>query len=107
MCVREGTILTHYTVPIVWEQYDGSMTRMDTYRLSEPAMYIHLQPHGFKPWCSQTNDFNIGTCRFLARYSALLGLSKDWLAQCQHNNNNNNTRFMQCSIQQAVLRRLI
>ena len=30
---------------------------------------------------SQTNDFKIDTCHFLARHSALLGQGKDWLAQ--------------------------
>ena len=34
---------------------------------------------------SQTNDFNLDTCRFLAWRSELLGLGKDWLAQCQDN----------------------
>ena len=36
--------------------------------------------HGFKPM-----TYKINTCRFLARYSALLGYGKDWLAQCQDN----------------------
>ena len=39
----------------------------------------------FKPWWSQTNDFKIDTCRFLARQLALLGSGKDWSAQCQDN----------------------
>ena len=38
-----------------------------------------------EPWSNQTNDLNIDTCRFLARYSVLLGSDKDWLAQCGDN----------------------
>ena len=30
-------------------------------------------PRCFKPWSSQTNDFKIDTCRFLACQSTLLG----------------------------------
>ena len=30
------------------------------------------EPHGFELWSTQTNDFKIDTCRFLARHSALL-----------------------------------
>ena len=41
------------------------------------------EPHRFKPWLSQANDFEIDTCHFLARSFALLGCDKDWLAQCQ------------------------
>ena len=36
-------------------------------------------------WSSQTSDFIIYICRFLARGVTLLGYSKDWLAQCQDN----------------------
>ena len=36
-------------------------------------------PHGFEPWLSQTNDFNIDICHFLTRRLALLGV------QCQDN----------------------
>ena len=43
------------------------------------------KPRGFKPWSSQTNDFKIDTCHFPASRLALLGSSKDWLAQCQDN----------------------
>ena len=42
-----------------------------------------LKPRGFESWLSQTNDFKIDTCHFLARRSALLGEVKDWFAQCQ------------------------
>ena len=38
-----------------------------------------------EPWSSQTEDFKIDTCLFLARHSALLRLGKDWLAQCKDN----------------------
>ena len=37
----------------------------------------------FEPCSSQISDIQIYTCRFLARRSALLELSKYWLAQCQ------------------------
>ena len=37
------------------------------------------EPHGFKPWSSQTNDIKLDTCCFLARCSALLGQSKEQL----------------------------
>ena len=37
----------------------------------------------FEPWSSQTNDFKIDTCHFLAWLSALLGQGKDCLAECQ------------------------
>ena len=40
---------------------------------------------GFETWLSQTNDFKIDTCCFLAWSSALIGLDKDWLTQCQDN----------------------
>ena len=43
------------------------------------------EPRSFKPRSSQTNDFKIDTCRFLARHLALLGQGKDWLIQCQDN----------------------
>ena len=39
----------------------------------------------FKPWLSQTNDVKIDTCHSIAWHSALLGSGKDWLAQCQNN----------------------
>ena len=38
-----------------------------------------------EPWSSQTNDFTIDACHFLAWRSALLGQGKDWLAQCLDN----------------------
>ena len=38
---------------------------------------------GFETWSSQTKDFQIDTCHFLAWRSALLGWGKDWLAECQ------------------------
>ena len=40
-------------------------------------------PHGFEHWASQTNYFKIDICHILAWCSALLGLCKDWLAQCR------------------------
>ena len=46
-------------------------------------------PHVRKIWkfgfrWSQTNDlYKVVSCRFLACCSALIGYSKDWLAQCQ------------------------
>ena len=43
------------------------------------------RPCGFEPWLSQTNDFKMETCRFLAWRLVLLGKGKDWLAQCQDN----------------------
>ena len=30
-------------------------------------------PYEFEPWLSRTNNLKIDTCRFLARFSALLG----------------------------------
>ena len=42
----------------------------------------------FEPWLSQTIEFKID----LAWWSALLGLGKDWLAQCQHNATEWNSR---------------
>ena len=42
-------------------------------------------PRGFNLWSSQTNDFKIGTCHFLAWCSALLVYGKDWLTQHQDN----------------------
>ena len=36
-------------------------------------------------WSSQSNDFKIDTCHFLARCMALLGEGKDWLVQFQDN----------------------
>ena len=44
-----------------------------------------LEPMGSNPGSSQTNDFKIDICRFLARRSALLGQGKDWFVQCQDN----------------------
>ena len=31
------------------------------------------RPCGFEPWSSQTNDFKMYACRFLARHSTSLG----------------------------------
>ena len=39
----------------------------------------------FEPYWNQTNDIQIYICGFLAMRLALLGLSKDWLTQCQNN----------------------
>ena len=39
----------------------------------------------FQTLSSQTNNLKIDTCRLLAWRSALLGSGKDWLAQCQDN----------------------
>ena len=44
-----------------------------------------IEPHGFEPWSSQTNDIKFDTCHFLARHSALLGDGKDQLVWCQDN----------------------
>ena len=41
-----------------------------------------IQTSPVHTWSNQTN-----TWRFLARHSALLGLGKDWLTQCQNNVN--------------------
>ena len=43
------------------------------------------EPRRFERWLSQTIDFISYSCRFLGRHSLLLGLGKDWLAQCQDN----------------------
>ena len=42
-------------------------------------------PHAFKPWSIRINDLDIRTCRFIAKFSALLGQGKEWLAKCQDN----------------------
>ena len=39
----------------------------------------------FQPWSSQTNHFKIDTFHSQAWCLALLGEDKDWLAQCQDN----------------------
>ena len=39
--------------------------------------------HGFETWSSQTKDFKMDTCCFLAWRLELLRYGKDWLAQCQ------------------------
>ena len=41
--------------------------------------------HGFETWSCQTKDFKIDTCRFLPSHMALIGLGNDWLALCQDN----------------------
>ena len=41
--------------------------------------------HGLEPWSSQTNNFKINTCLFLATRSVLLAWCKDWLARYQDN----------------------
>ena len=52
--------------------------------LNSDPLSTHLVSSG--PRSSQTNDFQIDTCRyFLVRRSALLASDKDWLAQCQDN----------------------
>ena len=43
------------------------------------------EPHGFKLWSSQTNDFKIDNYHFLAKHSTLLGYAKDWFVQAQEN----------------------
>jgi hypothetical protein len=40
---------------------------------------------GFEPWSSQTKDYKIGICCYLAKHAALRRKSKDWLAQNQDN----------------------
>ena len=37
------------------------------------------EPHWFEPWSTQTSDFKIDTCYFLAMHSALLGYGKEHL----------------------------
>jgi hypothetical protein len=41
------------------------------------------------PWSSQTKDYEIGTCCFLAKHATLRNKSKDWLAWKQDNVNKN------------------
>ena len=60
--------------------------RLPCWKIGESEPYrFESGPCGFKPWSGQINDFKIDTCRFLTWRLALLGLSKDWLAQCQDN----------------------
>jgi hypothetical protein len=40
---------------------------------------------GFKPWLSQTKDYNIGICCFSAKHTALRRKKKDRLARNQIN----------------------
>ena len=42
-------------------------------------------PHIFESELSQTNDFNIDSCRSLVWHSTLIGYSKYWFAQCKDN----------------------
>ena len=58
-------------------------------------MYVHdLSPSGVAELVEHWFDthgrvkpmtYQICTCRILARCSTVLGLGKDWLAQCQNN----------------------
>ena len=54
------------------------------------------KPRSFEPWSILTSDFKIDTCHFLAWRSALLGYSKDCLAQGQDN-------VTECALSQPIL----
>ena len=45
---------------------------------SEPSIQPLSEPHGFEPWQSQTNDFEIDTSRFGAKCSALAIFFGQW-----------------------------
>ena len=60
-------------------------SRMNRASVSHFGRSGDLYLMGTNPGRVKTKDFNIDTCRFLARRSALLGEGKDWLAQCQDN----------------------
>ena len=49
------------------------------------AQTSHAGDREFGSRSSQTDDLNIYTCHFLVWRLALIGKSKDWLAQCQDN----------------------
>ena len=55
-------------------------------RLGNPKVAgSNSKPHVFESWSSQTNNFKIDTCCFLAWLSAILGEGKDWFVQCRDN----------------------
>ena len=55
---------------------------LDGGRIGRPRA-LRAGDRKFSSWLSQTMAYQIGTCRFLAWHSALIGKGKNWLTLCQ------------------------
>ena len=70
------TIYIRHDHPLIWNHIGGVM---------DSVFASSVVDRGFEPRSGETKDYKIGICCSCAKYAALRGKSKDWLARNQNN----------------------